>query len=86
MTPLPALFEKVRKGLRHNGTRCWQEAGCNDVQDALAALDEIAERQHINEHPFYMNHPKHGRLLAGCTKGGEMPECATLRRECRGEK
>lgn len=86
MTPLPALFEKVREACpcaddERKGCSYRNGISCHCVTHGLghhkcgwpghAALDEIAERQHANI-----------GLGDSCTR----PDCAALRRACRGEK
>ena len=87
MTPLPALFEKVRKacpecrGTLRVTVGMKREGEPREMRDCPwlghAALDELASRQHDVD----------GKLAeAHCPTGNCYKDCATLRRECRGEK
>jgi len=81
MTPLPTLFEKVRETLRDVQGAIPEEHWQANLENALAALDEIAERQHLS-------HCSGGCECCYAIRGEHYndPECATLRQKCKGEK
>jgi len=80
--PLPALFEKLNgmcvacEGERNLQVGYADTALCEEYH---AALDEIAERQHINgcECDLSVRATNYGRKPD--------PDCTALRKECRGD-
>lgn len=77
MTELRALFEKVREALLEYEQDVDEHATA-EVKNAsrlvlTTALDEIAERQHVDRCDCHRLWPRDG-------------ECAALRSACRGEK
>ena len=76
-------FVVVRMGLMFTGKECMPD------DEALAALDRIAERQH-DRHMGSGHDCKDGDcayFISGCACNGECVDdnCAALRRACKGE-